>query len=333
MSEETVIISPEISVRHFVPRDAEGVVALIRRNYADTYYKALFYDPDAIRNANATGEIISIVAAYHETVIGHFAMVPSSFSDIAEIGAAAVDPSFKHLGVMNAMFDHLITDACERKFRAIFGEGIMLHPFSQKANLHHGMVESAIMLGEVPSSIEIEHRIKDAKRSGVVIAYRLFDLSPRSVRVPSRYHSIIETTFLNAGITLDPNPLILPPAPKTISHRYHPLLKNGFIRIDADVTASQIDEVLGMLDSAPCDMIFADISLCRIASIDSLIDYLNRQKFFYCGIMFAFYGGEDYLRLQRKNSGEIDEENLFCYSEFAEKLLAFILRDEASLDQ
>lgn len=332
MSDRFTSESPEISVRLFVPADAGGIAALIRRNYADTYYKALFYDPDAIRHANEAGEILSIVAAYHETIVGHFAMVPSPFSDIAEIGAAVVDPAFKHLGIMNAMFDHLIAKARECGFCAIYGEGIMLHPFSQIANLHHGMSESALMLGEVPASIEIEHRIKDSKRSGVVIAYLLFDPPPRSLYLPIRYQRIVEATYRYAGATLLPGTLS-PANAEVITHRYHPLLKNGFIRIDSEVTPSQIDDVLETMETQGCDMIFADINLQRVDGIDRVVELLNRRKFFYCGVMFGWYRGEDYLRLQRKQSTQIDEENLVCHSAFARELLDFILRDEASVSQ
>lgn len=333
MPEEPDSVSPEISVRLFVPRDAEGIAALIRRNYADTYYKALFYDPDAIQNTNATAKIISTVATYHETVIGHFAMFPSSFSDIAEIGAAVVDPAFKHLGIMNVMFDHLIADARERKFRAIFGEGIMLHPFSQKANLRHGMIESAIMLGEVPSSIEIEHRFKGQKRSGVVVAFLPFDKQTRILSLPIRYREIIENTYQCAGIKFLTSGSIQRENESPIDIRYNPLLKTGIIAVNADISRKQIDNAFEEMSAQQCDMVFADLNLHVIADIDRIVQIFNRWGFFYSGILFSYYHNEDYLRLQRKNSGEIDEENLICYSNFAEKLLAFILRDEASLDQ
>lgn len=331
MSEEPAVISPEISVRAFVPRDAEGITALIRRNYADTYYKAIFYNPDAIRNANVSVEIISIVAAYHETVVGHFAIFPSSFSCIAEIGAAVVDPAFKHLGIMSRMFDYLIAVAQSREYRMLYGEGIMLHPFSQKANLHHEMIESAIILGEVPSSIEIEHRLKDTKRSGVVVAFLPFDKQTRSLSLPTRYREIIEETYRCAGIKFLSSNTISDEMESKINTRYNPLLKTGIMVINGNISAEQIDNALEEISKQPCDMIFADLNLHLITEIDFIIQLLNQRGFFYSGILFSFYHNEDHLRLQCKNSEQVDEENLVCYSDFAEKLLAYILRDEASL--
>lgn len=319
---------PDVAVREFIPSDGEGIVTLIRRNYGETYHKRLFYDPDHIRNANARGQTVSVVALYFETVIGHFALFPSEFSNIAEIGAAAVDPAFKHLGVMNRMFDLLVTVARSMKFSALYGEAIMLHPFSQKANLHHGMRESAILLGEVPSTIEIEHRYKDAKRSGGMEAFLLFDTRPRALCLPERYAAIIAETYLRTGIALMPPSAPPLPASCAPGRHYSPMLNIGYLVFDALSSAQELDAAIEEHLHHRCDMIYADINLHRIGNIDALVALLNGRRFFYAGVMFMLYGNEDYLRLQRKNIPAIDEEGLVCYSEFAKALLTYILEDE-----
>lgn len=321
----------DISVRHFISEDGEGIASLMYRNYGDTYYKTFYYDADAIRKANENKEIISVVADSAEKIVGHFALVPSAVSNIAEIGAAVVEPALKHMGIMSRMFDLIVTAARGLQLDAIYGEGIMLHPYSQKANLHHGMIESAILLGEVPSSIEIEHRLKDNKRSGVVIAFLLFDQNARSLFLPSRYRKMIEETYHNGGI------ILIPAAPSSeiidpkIDYRINPMLKTGTIVIETNISDQYLDTILEVLLSHPCDMIFADINLHRIESIDAVIRLFNERRFFYSGLLFSYYRNEDYLRMQRKNVPDIDEEELICYSSFSQKLLDFILRDEASL--
>ncbi|MDD5716275.1 MAG: GNAT family N-acetyltransferase [Sulfuricurvum sp.] len=324
---------PEISIRTFVPGDAEGITRLIRHNYGESYYKALFYHPEAIVQANETQNIISIVASFHETVVGHFSMVPSSLSNIAEIGAAVVDPAFKHLGIMNRMFDHLITTANLHRYHAIYGEGIMLHPFSQKANLHHGMVESAILLGEVPSTMEIEHRLKDSKRSGVVVSFLPFNKHDRTLLLPDRYRHIIQEAYDHANIRVYPLDTPLPPKESPLLLRYNLLLNTAIVTVDSHVSSEEIDTALVEISEHPCDMIYIDINLHRVADIDNLIRILNERLFFYSGILFSYYNNDDYLRLQHKNSSEIDEESLICFSDYAKRLLSFIRQDEYSLTQ
>lgn len=323
-----VALLQEIHVRRFEPSDSEGIARLIYRNYDHTYYKTLYYDPAAIENANASGHILSIVALYGTMIVGHFALILSASSNIAEIGAAVVDPRFKGNGIMNRMFDYMVAIAGDMNLSALYGEAIMIHPYSQKANLRHGMVESAILLGEVPSSIEIEHRLKDSMRSGALEAFLLFDKKARMLYIPQRYHEMISATYAKAEIPLHIPQMGIALAEKVPEYRFNPVLNIGTIHIDAPTVTEQFDASLNALLLTHCDMIYADINLCRIEAIDELIALLNNRRFFYGGIMFSFYKNEDYLRLQRKNAPDIDEEQLVCYSEFAKELLAFILADE-----
>ena len=122
-----------------------------------------------------------------------------------------------------------------------------------------------------------------------------------------------------------------PPHHPAISYRLNSLLKTATVVIESEIEAKELDAMLHELMTSRCDMIFADINLHRIGQIDAVVSLLNERLFFYSGVMFDCYHNEDYLRMQRKNTVEIEEEQLICYSPFATRLLAFILEDEASL--
>lgn len=319
-----------LDIRKFQDGDGEGIAQLVYHNYDYTYYKSLYYEPHKIRESNHKRESISIVAKYHHHIIGHFALIPSKTSRIAEIAVAVVDPKFKRMGIMNTMFDVIIEEAKKMQLLNIYGEGMMLHPYSQKANLSHGMIESAIIMGEVPSIMEIEHKIKDQERSGVVVAFLLIEKSPRHLRLPHTYHEQILNVYTDADITLHVNS---EPTP----HR-DPIRKksDSLLNIGTIIIEDTIDErtFKGFLDEMLCehyDMIFADINLHHIVGIDSVIALLNKFRFFYSGVFFNFYFDEDYLRLQRKNSLFVDEEHLVCYSENAKALMKFILKDKTTV--
>lgn len=316
-----------LDIRTFKEGDGEGIAQLIYHNYDYTYYKSLYYDPQKIRESNHLKESISIVAKYHHSIIGHFALIPSKDSHIAEIAVAVVDPKFKRMGIMNAMFDVIIQEAKKMELLAIYGEGMMMHPYSQKANLSHGMIESAIVMGEVPSVMEIEHKIKDNKRSGVIMAFLLFEKKERYLRLPTHYHAQILNVYHDAQITLHAN-LDVKNNRESIRKKSNPLLNVGVIIIE-----NTIDErsFKGFLDEMLCehhDMIFADINLHHIIEIDAIIALLHKYRFFYSGVLLHFYFNEDYLRLQRKNSHFVDEEGLICYSDNAKTLMEFILKDK-----
>jgi hypothetical protein len=243
-----------------------------------------------------------------------------------------VDPRYKHMGIMNAMFDALIEKARELDYLAIYGEALMLHPYSQKANLRQGMTECAILIGEVPSQMTIERRLHEPQRSAALVSYLLFEKKPRYVSAPKVYARQIMEVYENAGVTRTQAPLPYEPR-DPIEHRHEPHLNIGMLRFEALVDAKVFTDALDELFEEHCDMIYADINLHRIEAIDTLVALLNAHHFFYSGVLFAAYNGEDYLRLQRKNSKRVDEEQLVCYSRHARELLRFIRSDERKVQK
>ncbi len=320
-------VMKELTVRAFVKGDGEGIAKLIYKNYDYTYYKDLFYEPQEVRKENEKGDVHSVVALYRNEVVGHFALVRNHYSNIAEIAVATVDPRYKGMGIMNKMFDFLIFEAQRLGYDAIYGEAIMLHPYSQKANLTHGMTESAIVLGQVPSETEIEHSVHTPHRSGVLIAYLLFEKRRCHHARSKIYGQQIQKVYDEIGIEICN---MQPPhsVRDAITHRVTEKLGLGYIRIEDEIDQHILKEILADLQKEHCDMLYADINLHRIKKIDKVISLLNTHGFFYSGVLFAYYDSEDYLRLQRKNSKSVDEEQLVYYSKNAQQLSAFIHEDE-----
>ena len=54
-------------------------------------------------------------------------------------------------------------------------------------------------------------------------------------------------------------------------------------------------------------MIYADVNL-KSGDIDNLVEFLNKKGFFYSGVLFYRYNGDDYLRLQLENTHNIEEK-------------------------
>ena len=246
------------------------------------------------------------------------------------IAIAAVDPEFKKMGIMSRMFDVIIETARLLRLNAFYGEALMLHPYSQRANLSHGMCESAIILGEVPSQTEIEHQLKAVQRSGAMVSFLVFDTHTRFLSLPERYASRIEAVYACAKIgRSDSRPA--DPERQTLSHHLNNRINIGFIILEGMPDTEALDELIDLMHTEHCDMVYADINLHHIEEIDTVIDMLNRRHFFYSGVLFSFYHNEDYLRLQRKNSRFVDEEQLVCYSRNAKTLLEYIQKDEAKV--
>ena len=315
-----------LKIRSFRKGDGDGIAKLIYRNYNFSYYKDTFYIPHKVREANESKAVTSIVAYYKNELIGHFALIKSKYSNIAEIGVATVDPRFKQMGIMNLMFDELILTAKKEGLSAIYGEALTMHPFSQKANLRHNMTETAISLGMVPSSMEIEESIKTAQKSGAMIAYLLFEPKERELYLPSRYKDEILKIYKRANLHIKPSPHH-PQKRKVLASRTNPMLNSGTIVIENVFDKHEFMNEFEQLRHHQVDMIFADINLQNIKQIDGIINILNSFSFFYSGVLFEYYHNEDYLRLQYINSLGIDIEGIICYSDDANKMMEFIRKD------
>ncbi len=315
-----------LHVRTFLMGDGDGIAKLIYRNYNFSYYKEIFYIPYRVRQANENKTVTSIVAYYKKELIGHFALLHSKHSNIAEIGVATVDPRFKRMGIMNLMFDELILTAKKEGLSAIYGEALTMHPFSQKANLRHNMTESAISLGTIPSSMEIEQSIKTAQKSGAMIAFLLFNPKPRKLFLPALYKKEILKVYTRAQVSVHKA------EQKKVQRDnltvfINQTLNAGIIIIEESFHTQEFVQNFEKLRHQKRDMIFADINLNSIKEIDEVISILNNLCFFYSGVLFEYYFNEDYLRLQYINSLDIDIQGIICYSDDANEMMEFIRDD------
>ncbi len=315
-----------LKVRTFVVGDGDGIAKLIYRNYHFSYYKNTFYIPHKVREANENKSVTSIVAYYHDELIGHFALIQSKYSNIAEIGVATVDPRFKRMGIMNLMFDELIITAKKQGYRAIYGEALTMHPFSQKANLRHNMTETAICLGLVPETMEIEKSIKAANRSGAMIAFLLFEPKERTLYLPMEYRQELLKVYNRAGVEVTDSHEAVSQR-QALDSRTNTMLNSGTIVIENNFELRDFTQKFENLRHQQLDMIFADINLHHIQAIDDIIEKLNSLSFFYAGLLFEYYHNEDYLRLQYINSLGVDTEGIICYSDDANRMMDFIRHD------
>ena len=74
-------------------------------------------------------------------------------------------------------------------------------------------------------------------------------------------------------------------------------------------------------------MVYADIDLETVDRIDDAVERLNRVGFFYSGVMLLQRDGHDQLRQQYENTVDVDEDEIVCFSEFAQQLREYVLDD------
>jgi hypothetical protein len=232
------------------------------------------------------------------------------------------------------MFDKLIIHAQELKLDAIFGEAMMYHTFSQKSNLSHGFIESALLIGKVPAVVEIEENLltKNFLRGSLLIGYKIFNYQTKKLNIPKVYHDQIINTYQNANLDFEISSSFISTKKQHthLQYDYDPLSEIAIITIDSygKHFEHKFADTLQQLRAKHCHMIYADICLEHNPKIDKIVKVLGHRGFFYSGVLFLRYRNRDYLRLQNKHSDIIGKKNMKCYSDFCTSLLEFIEKDE-----
>lgn len=111
----------KISFRTLEDRDVDGVIACIRDEYGDTYFKRDFYNPNFIREEHREGMITFLVAV----------------TDMEEVAGVMILKSF----LPNEFMIEIATQIFKKKYR---GYGLAAHMFDYGMDLLQGMTCSAV---------------------------------------------------------------------------------------------------------------------------------------------------------------------------------------------
>ena len=314
----------DIIIRDIKKGDGKEITELFKENYGDTYYEKNFYNPQFWEGTITSKKYYPVVAEFENRVVGQFLLKLNDKYN-GEILAVVVHPDFKGRGIMNNMFDYIIQKARNLGLYAIYGEAIMFHPYSQKANLKHGMIQSALQLGEVASFIA-QKNIKFEKRTATLVSYKILRNTPKSLYFPKIYEKIIKERYKKAKIKL--KKINVKPQKNSLNLWEKKLLKIAGIVIEGKV--KNFKNRFNFLFSKAkinTDMIYADINL-KTKEIDEIVEFLNKKKFFYSGVLFYRYHGDDYLRLQFENTPNVEERYNVCYSDYCKFLSRSVIKDK-----
>jgi hypothetical protein len=188
----------DIEVGILRPEDAAGVVSLVKSVYGDGYPVRVFYDADALVQANAAREYLSIVA---KTRSGKVVGVMNLFSSaphpaLYESGAGMVMKEYRKLGIGARLGDYLyrVWAPAQDFIDALFGEPVCNHLVMQKQVEEHKFVETALEVALMPAAAYG----KEASASGRVatlLAFRSRKPRPHAAFLPPQYEDALRYIY------------------------------------------------------------------------------------------------------------------------------------------
>lgn len=320
-------LAPDIALelRLMRPDDTAGLARCAYRCYGFSYVRDTIYRPELFEELLRRGLIISAVALDPDgEVVAHVALSRGSLEDkIADSGQAITDPRLRGRSLFTELKKLLIEEARRIGLYGLYSESVTIHPYTQKANLKLGAVETALLLGFAPATVEFKQIADLPVRSAAMMTYlRVNQEPPRVNHLPSHHAEILSEICsrlsLRRELRAEETPLT---GDSVVDVALIPELTAAHLKVRR--AGEQVGrEVVKRLQ--PVDVTYVDLPL-SLPTTPAACRSLEQEGFFLAGIVPEADPEGDVLRLQRLHSAIQPEDTLHTASEWGARLKAYVL--------
>lgn len=320
-------------IERLKPGDAKGVSRCMYRTYGKCYPSYEVYEPEKIRQLNASGDMISVVARMpNDKVVGHYCIILENIeSKLGELGQAVVDPKHRNRGLMKKMRVLLEEIATKKGLIGLYSAPVTSHIFSQRVNFNFSSRECCIDLGYVPQSVtfvDVPGEESLPQRETIVVFFKyLAPDKPHKVYLPAGHSRIIKRIYKNLKtdrifsrkktVHINENTFFQYRITSKWTCSWIGIFNYG--KDFPDVFKSLVKEIL----SKKIETIHIDLPLNNPLT-PKYYKVLEDAGFFFIGIIPNFLRSADAVRFQYLVSRKIDFSRINVYSKFAKELLEYI---------
>ena len=324
--------SEAFKVDFFRPEDAEKIVRLFRAVYGDAYPIKIYYDPDALIRANASGEYYSIVARTPEgEVVGVQHLFRSApCKTLYECAAGLVLKEYRQHGVNKTMLAFLYEDwvSTRENVEEVFGEAVCNHTYMQRTCLDAHHVETALEIALMPAEAYDKEKSSSGRVAALLI-FRRYTSKPHTIYIPAAYEQ--QLRFIYGGLD-DAREIAL--AGETIpEHQTSHAEMNVFdfarvARIAVDLIGNDFDQYVNDLENKALDQNAVVIQLWLNLSapwVGYAVDILRKRGYFLGGVLPRWFDQDGVL--MQKLICSPDFEGIRLHSERSWKILQMVKHD------
>lgn len=319
----------------FMPKDAEGIVALYRAVYGDHYPVKSIYDAQEIIRQEETRETRRMVARSPEgEVIGHIAVYRSILTvpnrDLYEIGQLMIRPDYRKKGV-GSHLDH--TFACEilqKHTLDIWGEAVASHILSQQMAIRDGFIETGLEMDIMPKSdTPLPTGSSAGGRVSVVLFFRISTEHPQTLYIPRVYEDFFRFLYeeIGHGYTLEISGGELPGGTRTGGSM--DMIQNaGIARITVTGVGSDFSGWIQERESeaaGAAPVVTQVILPLSVPWVGTAVDILRKKGYFIGGALPRWFG-EDGILMQH-HTGIPNFEGASMYTKRAQEIKGRVYDD------
>jgi hypothetical protein len=321
-----------IEIGAFRPEDAAGITALFRAVYGEGYPVRVFYDPEALTEANEKGTYYSIVARNASgKVVGVQHLFRSApYEALYELGAGLVMKEYRKLGLNKRLLEFVFEQwvPSQAGIEEIWGEPVCNHLIMQKAVVEFRHVETALEVALMPAEAYDKEK-SAAGRVAALSAFRCYNPKPHTVYLPPAYDR--ELTFLYSALDDKRDILVSDQSlPDTVRSQGEMTVFNfaRVCRIAVPSVGSDFSTYMHELETRALEQkVFVIQVWLSLGSpwVGAAVDILRDRDYFLGGLLPRWFD-EDGILMQ-KLTIDPDFDSIQLYSDRSKQILARIQAD------
>lgn len=316
-----------LEIRLMTPEDTPGLARCAYRCYGFSYSRDTIYRPELFEEMLRQGLIVSGVAVTPDgEVVAHLALSRKTPQDrIADSGQAVTDPRLRGRNLFTTLKQRMAEEARRMGLLGVYSESVSIHPFTQKANLRLGAVETALLLGFAPSTIEFKQIAELPLRSAAMMTYLRVNEEPRrTLFLPERHAELFADLISRLGLN------------RELRAEVQPLTGESLVDVTLipDLTAAHFAvqragenfgrEVARRLQTA--DVTYLDLPLAEPSTAAACLA-LEAEGFCLAGLIPEAIPSGDVLRMQRLHVPLQSPDSICTASEWGERIKAYVLAE------
>jgi len=194
------------TLREAEPADVAGIIACVKDEYGDTYYRREFYDEETLKT-NLDKYNIFIVST-DDDICGIQSMIDSRPIDTYLEGASQIfKKKYRGLGLPSALVSYTYEIAKEEDISCIYASTVTFHNITQRMCEKNGMIPVAFNFGSyitanMDNSFELGHSEKYAQ---AILVKPIKKQNAGKIYIDEQIKRIVSSLYkkLNVGFEID----------------------------------------------------------------------------------------------------------------------------------
>lgn len=204
----------QVVYREFCAADAPGLITCIRDEYAGTYLKPDFYDPDFIVSGVEAGTFHFLVAEAEGKIVAALGLkLNPPYDNMCEWITGVVLKEYRRFGIMNVLFRMALDKmAAMPGISAGYGFSVTYHDISQRAMGRLGFMPCGFLLSVLDIQNISHSYVRDGnqKHHHIIIVRRQEKDDAGIIYVPAEHEDIARRVYGSLGVAVAISTNVIP---------------------------------------------------------------------------------------------------------------------------